>query len=297
MTIYLDIVFLENIIMNYIILFATGIISKEKIRQIRIIISSIIGSIYSVAYYITEITLYVTIIAKVLLSIAMIYIAFNSRNIKNTFKLLIIFYLTSFAFGGCAFAILYYIKPQNVLYQNGKFIGLYPIKIAILGGLIGFLIINIAFKLVKNKLNIEDIFCKLKIYNNGKEQTLRAIIDTGNLLKDPITNSPVIIIEKNKLINILPKEILENTEKIINGEYEFSNEYLKYASRFRVLPFTSLGKQNGMLLGFKVDKIEAEINNEKIIREDAIVGIYNKKLSSKNQYEGLIGLNYVETNY
>ncbi len=120
------------------------------------------------------------------------------------------------------------------------------------------------------------------------------MIDTGNLLKDPITNSPVIIIEKNKLSNILPKEILENTEKIINGKYEFNDEYLKYASKFRVLPFSSLGKQNGLLLGFKVDKIEAEINEEKIIREDAIVGIYDKKLSNRNQYEGLIGLNYVE---
>lgn len=294
MTIYLDIVFVENIIMNYIILFATGIICKEKIRQIRIIISSIIGSIYSVAYYITEITLYATIIAKILLSVVMVYIAFSSKNLKKTFKLLIIFYLTSFAFGGCAFAILYYIKPQNILYQNGKFIGLYPLKIAILGGLLGFLIINIAFKLVKNKLNMEDIFCNLKICNNGKEQTLRAMIDTGNLLKDPITNSPVIIIEKNKLSNILPKEILENTEKIINGKYEFSDEYLKYASKFRVLPFSSLGKQNGMLLGFKVDKIEVEINDEEIIRDDAIVGIYDKKLSNRNQYEGLIGLNYVE---
>ena len=120
------------------------------------------------------------------------------------------------------------------------------------------------------------------------------MIDTGNLLKDPITNSPVIIIEKNKLSNILPKEILENSEKIINGKYEFSDENLKYASKFRVLPFSSLGKQNGMLLGFKVDKIEAEINDEEIIREDAIVGIYDKKLSNRNQYEGLIGLNYVE---
>ena len=141
---------------------------------------------------------------------------------------------------------------------------------------------------------MEDIFCNLKVCNNGKEQTLRAMIDTGNLLKDPITNSPVIIIEKNKLSNILPKEILENTDKIINGRYEFSDEYLKYASKFRVLPFSSLGKQNGMLLGFKVDKIEAEINDEEIIRDDAIVGIYDKKLSNRNQYEGLIGLNYVE---
>ena len=143
---------------------------------------------------------------------------------------------------------------------------------------------------------MEDIFCNLKVCNNGKEQTLRAMIDTGNLLKDPITNSPVIIIEKKTCSNILPKEILDNTDKIINGRYEFSDEYLKYASKFRVLPFSSLGKQNGMLLGFKVDKIEAEINNEEIIREDAIVGIYDKKLSNRNRYQGLIGLNYVEKN-
>lgn len=133
MTIYLDIVFVENIIMNYIILFATGLICKEKIKQMRIIISSIIGSIYSVAYYITEITFYVTIIAKILLSIVMIYIAFGSKNAKKTFKALVIFYLTSFAFGGCAFAILYYIKPENILYKNGKLMGTYPMKIAILG--------------------------------------------------------------------------------------------------------------------------------------------------------------------
>lgn len=158
------------------------------------------------------------------------------------------------------------------------------------------MIINIAFKLVKNKLNIEDMFCNIKVFNNGKEQKLRAMIDTGNLLKDPITNSPVVIVEKNKLSNILPEDILENTGKIINGQYEFSDEYLKYASRFRVLPFSSLGKQNGMLLGFKVDKVEAEINDEEVIREDAIIGIYDKKLSNRNQYEGLIGLNYVEKN-
>lgn len=158
-------------------------------------------------------------------------------------------------------------------------------------GILGFLIINIAFKLVKNKLNIEDIFCNVKICNDGNEQIVKAMIDTGNLLKDPITNSPVIIIEKNSLKNILPEEILENTQKIINGEYEFSEQYIKYASKFRVLPFSSLGKQNGMLLGFKVDKVEAEINDEEIVRDDVIVGIYDKKLSNKKQYECLVGLN------
>ena len=46
MTVYIDIIFLENLIINYIILYATGIISKAKIKQLRIILSSIIGATY-----------------------------------------------------------------------------------------------------------------------------------------------------------------------------------------------------------------------------------------------------------
>ena len=54
MTIYLDIVFLENFILNYIIILSTAIISKSNIRINRIIIASIIGGIYSILNYIVE---------------------------------------------------------------------------------------------------------------------------------------------------------------------------------------------------------------------------------------------------
>lgn len=138
------------------------------------------------------------------------------------------------------------------------------------------------------------MYCNIKVSNNGKQEKIRAMIDTGNFLKDPITNSPVVIIEKSRLNNLLPKRILENTNDIMNGKYEFLEEELIYVSKFRVLPFSSLGKQNGMLLGFKVDSIEAQINEEEIERTDVIIGIYDKRLSNKKDYEGLIGLNYIE---
>ena len=62
------------------------------------------------------------IFVQIGLSIAMIYIAFVPSNLKNLFKYIVIFYLTSFVFGGCAFALLYYIKPQEILYNNGQLI-------------------------------------------------------------------------------------------------------------------------------------------------------------------------------
>ena len=58
MTIYLDIVFIENILMNYIILFATGFIQKIQMKQIRLIISSTLGGIYAIVTYLNIIPIY-----------------------------------------------------------------------------------------------------------------------------------------------------------------------------------------------------------------------------------------------
>ncbi len=115
MTIYIDIIFLENLFMNYIILFATETIVKSPIKIIRTFISSTIGSIYAIISYMSGLKIFSNIILKIILSIAMIYIAFDSKNFKQFFKQLIVFYLTSFTFGGVAFALLYFISPQNIL--------------------------------------------------------------------------------------------------------------------------------------------------------------------------------------
>lgn len=115
MTIYIDIIFLENLFMNYIILFATGTIIKAPIKIVRTLISSVIGSVYAIVSYMSILEIYSNTALKIILSIAMVYIAFNSKTLKQLFKQLIIFYLTSFTFGGVAFALLYFISPQNIL--------------------------------------------------------------------------------------------------------------------------------------------------------------------------------------
>ena len=111
MTIYIDIVLVENIIMNYIILFATATILKIRIKHIRIFIASLLGAIYSVIAYMGILKLYSSIVMKILLSILIVYIAFNPQSLKKMWKNLVIFYLTSFVFGGVAFALIYVVRP------------------------------------------------------------------------------------------------------------------------------------------------------------------------------------------
>lgn len=315
MTVYIDIVLIENLCMNYIILFATGFIIKTKLHHIRMIFSALIGGIYAILSYMQVFPFYSNMFVKLALSICMVYLAFSPKGIKALLKYLVMFYLVSFVFGGCAFALLYFVKPEDIFMVNGVYIGTYPVKIALLGGIVGFVIIYIAFKVVKNKIGKKAILYNIEIkvkeaieadeignkMNGEKEERveckvvkMKAMLDTGNQLKEPITGTPVIIVEKEKLSGLLPESILSHTDEIIGGDWGENEENISYRARFHIIPFSSIGKQNGMLLGFKVDEVKVMTDIDEIINQKVIVCVYNQKLSKTNAYSALIGLDMLE---
>lgn len=296
MTIYIDVVLIENLIMNYIIFFATGIILKTKLKQLRLILASLLGAIYSIVAYTSILEIYSSMMLKLILSIIIVYIAYNPQNVKQLWKDVLIFYLTSFVFGGAAFALIYIVKPQDILMKNGLFLGTYPLKTILLGAIIAFFVMMTAFKIVKSKISKKDMFCTLKIRLNEIEVETKAMLDTGNLLKEPFTNTPVIVVEHTLLYQCMPKEILNHLEDILGGDFEKVPQAIqdKYRIRLKLIPFSSLGKQNGMLLGIKPEYVEIE-NEENIIRkENIILGIYNKSLTKKGEYRALLGIELLE---
>ncbi|MDE5540041.1 MAG: sigma-E processing peptidase SpoIIGA, partial [Bacilli bacterium] len=88
-------------------------------------------------------------------------------------------------------------------------------------------------------------------------------------------------------------------EELINKARKFCAEYNmdlnEYSSKFRVIPFTSLGKENGLLLGIKIDNLQVEYDDQENNVKGAIIGIYNKKLTKTNTYNALIGLDIINS--
>lgn len=292
MTIYIDIIIVENLIMNYIILYATGLISKNKIYYLRILLASFIGAIYVAVQYISKLNIYSNMFIKTILSIIIVFIAFNPQNIKKMWKQLILFYLTTFTFGGVATYLIYVLKPQDIIIKNGMYVGTYVLKVIFIGALLGAIILIVAFKFSKNKITKNDMICKVKIKLNGKEIILNTMIDTGNMLKEPITGNPVIVVERTVLYDLIPKEILNNTESILGGDFEKIPEEIKmeYIKRLKIIPFSSLGKQNGMLVGIKPQELKIINDNSEEEKKNAIIGIYNKSLTKRGEYNALIGI-------
>ncbi|MBR3696782.1 MAG: sigma-E processing peptidase SpoIIGA [Clostridia bacterium] len=135
------------------------------------------------------------------------------------------------------------------------------------------------------------MLCDLEIFYNGKLEKIKTMIDTGNLLQDPITKEDVIIVEKDSLKNLVSSDILDNIENIVSGKWlNFTNIY-QY--KFKIIPFSSLGKENGILLGFKPDYIKVDAEYE-TVKSDVIIAIYDGKLSRSNLYSSLIGINILK---
>ena len=163
-------------------------------------------------------------------------------------------------------------------------------KMILIGGLIGFIIIIISFKSIKHKIAKKDMFCNIEITFNEKTANAKAIIDTGNFLKEPLTGNPVVIVEKQVLEECISAEILQNVQDIINGKIKVSD---KYISKIRLIPFSALGTENGLILGIKPDNFVIKYQGKSMQNKNVIIGIYEKILSRNNKYNALVGLDII----
>ena len=210
-------------------------------------------------------------------------------------KTLLIFYMTSFVFGGAALSLIYFIKPEQAITQNGIFLGEYPLKVVFLGGIVGFAIITVAFKVIKTKISSKDMFLEIEIFLGGKNIKTKAMIDTGNMLKEPISNIPVVIVEHTLLYEVIPKQILNNIDEILVGNFENVPDEIKneYMQKLKFIPFSSIGKTKGMLVGIKADRLI--VRNEENINtvNKIIIAIYNKSLTKRGEYRALLGIDMI----
>ena len=136
------------------------------------------------------------------------------------------------------------------------------------------------------------MYCEINLKINEKQIATKAMIDTGNLVKEPITKTPVVIVEESLLEGIIPKEILKNLENILCGNLENLPQDIqdKYLPKLRCIPFSSLGKENGMLVGIKISEIVVKSEDEEKKTPNIIIGIYGRSLTKNGEYRALVGV-------
>jgi len=294
----LDVLLLENLVINYLILYVTAKFSRLKVSTLRLFLGAIVGALYVVVIILQPgIKVYYTTVAKILLSIFIVAITFSPTKVLPFIKTLVNFYISTFIFAGAALAFLFF-NQQGGFVRNGivYVFGQSKWSLMLFSIVTVGLIIKIFIEVIQSRISRERLIIPVKISFDNRMIYLSALIDTGNSLKDPLTNTPVMIVEFKALQELLPveiKRIFENSQEDDLNCVSATISTSKWFSRFRLIPFSSLGKENGMLIGFKPDFIEIGEEGEKRDVKNVIVGIYNRSLSRNEKYKALLGLELV----
>ena len=194
MKIYIELIFIINFLLDFMILFGVKHLLKINNSIIRLILGSIFGSLTTFLLFI-KINNLVFILIKIIISILMIIISFNIKNIiRNT----LYFYLISIIIGGTIYLL-------NL--QNNKF---YLLLLIILTPIFLYILIK---ELITIKINYKDKF-NVTIIINNKKYNLDGFIDTGNRLIDHISNKSVILTN----LNIKYKKVIYVPYKALNYE-------------------------------------------------------------------------------
>ncbi|MCF6464106.1 sigma-E processing peptidase SpoIIGA [Clostridium sp. Cult1] len=290
--IYAEYLLIENIIINFIILYVTNKITRTKTSKLRLFIAALVGSIYTLVAFFPSLEFMGKFIIKFSVSILMIILAFNPERLNSFLKQLSTFYLTSFVFAGTVIGIFYILNNKFTFSKFSFGNSNELIMFLTLGIGLAIILIRSILENFLIKINKENCITNITISLNNKEIDLTALIDTGNSLKEPISQKPVIIAEFTALKAILPELVIrvytQNNDLDLNLIAKVMEE-LGDEIKLRLIPFKSLGNDNGILIGFVPDSIKVYLDNGiKKLTDEIIVAIYNDKLATDEQYNGLL---------
>lgn len=290
MHVYAEQILFENLIINYIILYATKGFTKSDTSKMRLFLAATIGSIYTLVAFIPSMVFMFKLISKIITAIILIQVAFKPKSLKVFIRTVATFHLIAFTFAGICLSLLYTAQIDSYMSEGIFYIYNFKIKKLVTAAVFGWILLQLVLEYIQNKnIRIQNLI-SFKIKLKDKEVKVDGMVDTGNSLRDPISRLPVIVVEFIAIKELFPESVQELFEKysennidiLTNVPCENSDDF-----KFRIIPYKALGKQDGMLLGFKADRVTFEIEDD-LRNIDLVIGIYHKSLSNDDEYNALL---------
>ncbi|MEC2074687.1 sigma-E processing peptidase SpoIIGA [Metabacillus fastidiosus] len=296
MSIYLDVIWFLNFSFDLFLLLLTAIILKRKIKKLRLLLGALIGSGIVILMFTPFSFIAVHPLGKLAISVLMVLISFGFQRFRSFFQSLLTFYFVTFMIGGGMLGTHYFMQVEM-----GVLDGVMMTSSTGFGDPISWLFVLIGFPLAwyfsRNRLdNLEtkkikfDQLVQVLIKVDSNELLLRGLIDSGNQLYDPISRSPVMIIDASKAKSFLPEKLFEQALKddVMASVSHDSEEGHEWEHRVRLIPYRVVGHENQFLLGFKPDEISIQTKEGTIHVKKAVIGLNRTTLSSDDEYDCII---------
>lgn len=252
--IYGDVLIIINFSMDFLALFITAKIMHIKLNSKKITLSSIIGAIYSLVILSLNLPPMCSGIISIGMAFLLTFTAYGRQKTKTFLKNTFVFYIVNFALGGGITAICNLLniwQNKRNLMINGTFDVLYsdiPFGILALLALLCGVFSFVSGKLVKKKS--AETTCSLSISFNQNTIMLEALVDSGNLLREPLSGKPVIIVSYSEMRKLIPIELIP----LFKNKDTSCLENSIFSAKIRIIPISTVGG-NSLLFGILADKV------------------------------------------
>lgn len=259
--IYIDILFLLNFFITYLLLLTTKRLLKCNAKQYRLILSAVFGGLYSMVILVPSLMMFVSVIGKLLSAFLIVFIGFGFVNWKRFLKGIVFFFSASFIFVGIMIGLWLTFRPNGLIINNASIYFNINAKILILSSLLAYVLSTVIIK-IHNRVTAKNQIYLVEINHKGEKVTFNALSDTGNRLREPFSNSPVIVVD-SQLLSIL-----------------FEGDPV------RVVPFHTVSG-DGILNAYKADLVVVTTADGSVNLENQYIALSNEEFSN-GEFRGVI---------
>ena len=266
--VYIDSVFFVNALIDCFLLLATGGICGVRVRRARLILSAALGGLYAAAGYLPGMGFLLSPLLRVAFGILIALAAFGGQ--RSLLRPTLTLFAVAAAFGGVAWAL--------ALFTGGRLAEpqvLIPALLCCCG------IFSIVFRRAGRR---GGAIAQLTLIRGGRCVRLSAMADTGNSLTDPLTGSGVAVAGADDLMPLFEGES-PNPAVLVRERGAVAAFEALEDSRFRLVPYSAVGVEDGLLLAFRPD--EARLDGRP--KRSLLVAVSPNNVSDGGAYRALIG--------
>lgn len=281
--VYIDSLFLLNLVVNYLLLLSSARLSGEIIFRPRLALGAALGALYAALIFFPGMGFLLHPLCKLAAAVLMLLCAFGGS--RGLMRVTLVFFGVSAAFGGGIFAIQLF-GGRGLTLKNGIFYSAMDLRLILLSAAACYTVINLVFRRTARHSGPSRELMPAIITLDGRRVALTALIDTGNTLTDPVTNRPVMVAEGEKLLRLFPEGAAPTPADFRDPVTAL--ERLSAAGgrgRYRLLPYQAVGVECGLLLAIRMDAVKVgEVDYGGIL-----VAMSPNRLSDGGGYSALIG--------
>ncbi len=268
--IYVDVLFIINLISDYILLSVTAFLLKKHPRPWRKGIAAAVGAFFAAVLFFLPIGIGFLIPSVVAVSCIMVALTFGTRKIAPLLRAVFSFYLVSFAGAGAMFGVFYlqntsFALRGGILYAD---INAYMLLVAFL---LAIAVIHFACSFIKKATIKSKYLYDVTLRKDGKSVTERALYDTGNFLTDPLSQRSVLLAEWSTVSTLFGTDTLAEAISASPGEFLY-------------IPCRGIGGNTG-IFAFCPDEI---VSGELSFHNSAYVGISETPLDGDGSFKMIL---------